>query len=409
MKLIDVVQLTRDAIGQTMGADYEPIASSSNDELMAMPSHKLADIGRDVTSDTTINSLTTNLISLMGKHIIESRRFVDKIKTINVDSFDWGGFIQRTRIGLGEIMDDPMYAKTVGRDYSSIEHTYYGQDVKSKIYGEAKSIMTPISIEREELREAFTSWDKLNAFISAKMTQIENTIKLAIYVYKKMLFSCAIATSDLKTQTAVHLISEAVALGILSQVNEGTESDPELRNPTYEEVRRNSDFLKFCCERIAETRDYMMEISEAFNDGSIPTWCDETPRFEMLADFEKAIKFNVKADTYHPDQLGFGEYETISSWQGIKDSTSREFDPMIASKVMLSADSDNKLGIGTSAYTKAGVVGLMFDPMAIGCCLYRNKVTSSYTASADFWNEFHHTLVNYLIDSSYSMVAFIMD
>ena len=152
----------------------------------------------------------------------------------------------------------------------------------------------------------------------------------------------------------------------------------------------------------------MKEISTAFNDESIPTWSDSV-NVELLADFEKALKFNLKADTFHKDELGFGEYEKITSWQGIVDSSNKEFDPEVLSTVSIAADNGQKLGIGKNAYTKKGVVALLFDPMAIGMCLYRNKVTSSYTACADFWNTFHHVLVNYLLDGSYGIVAVIMD
>lgn len=404
MKRIDILELTQKAIAQTMGAEF----MEKTGDLATLDSYKLADVGKAVTGEDTISSFNNNLISLIGKHVIDSKEFIDPIKNINVDSFEWGGFLERTRVGLGEIMDDPMYTKTVGTDYSEIEHTYYGQDVQSKIFAECKAIMTPMSTERELLKEAFTSMEKLESYISARRVQIENTIRLALHVYKKMLLSCAVAVSDVKNDSAIHLISEAVALGILEQINEGTESDPVLRNPTYLEVRNNKEFLRFACERIAETRDYMKEISVAFNDESIPTWSNEV-RVELLADFEKAVKFNLKADTFNKDELGFGDYEKIVGWQGVVNSTSKTFDAEVLSTVSIAGDNNQKLGIGKNAYTKSGVVGLLFDPMAIGMCLYRNKVTSSYTACADFWNTFHHVLVNYLLDDSYGIVAVIMD
>ena len=76
---------------------------------------------------------------------------------------------------------------------------------------------------------------------------------------------------------------------------------------------------------------------------------------------------------------------------------------------MISADPTNKLGIGTSEVTLTNAIGLLFDRMALGICPYRSKVTSNYTAIADFWNEYHHMLVNYILDSNYSMVAFFND
>lgn len=410
MKKIDVVQLTRDAIAQTMGTDYAPLLNEegqplSNDELASLDTYKLVDIGRDVTEDSVINSFNTGLIALIGRHIIETRLYTSKLPSLYVESFDWGGFLERTRIGLGEIMADPMYDLIRGKSYAEIEHTYYHPDVKSKVYGECKAIMCPISTQKEILREAFNSWDKLNEFLSAVLAKVKSTINLALAVYEKMLISSAVAISDKKNDNAIHLISEAVAKGILEQIDE----EGEKRNPTYAEVSRNKEFLTFCLERIKKIRDYYYEPSTAFNDKSMPTWADENPRLVMLNDLATNIEFNVKPDTFNPEYLGIGAFDKITSWQAIKDSVSAEFDADVLSSIDIAPDSTNKLGIGTEGYKKSGVVALMFDRSAIGISLMRNKVTSSYTACADFWNTFNHQLVNYLIDDSYAITAFIMD
>ena len=75
----------------------------------------------------------------------------------------------------------------------------------------------------------------------------------------------------------------------------------------------------------------------------------------------------------------------------------------------ISADANNKLGIGTSEFKTSGVIGLAFDKMAMGICLEKIKMTSNYTACADFWNEFTHVLVNYLLDTNCNIVAFVLD
>lgn len=424
MKRVDVVQLTRDAIAQTMGSDYMPLIDPdthqpvSNDHLAALSSEKVADLGRAVTGEDTINSFANNLIAVIGKHIISARLYTSKLPSIYVDSFDWGGFVERTRVGLGEIISDPMYNKTVGASYHELEHTYFGQDVNSKIFDECKAFMCPVSIERNELTEAFTSWDKMDEFISAKLRMIQSTINLGLAVYEKMLVSCALAVSEANTKTAVHLISEATTAGILPQV---TPAGGSARNMTWTEARYsayNKDFGAFCLRRIKETRDYMLEPSKAFNDGTVPTWCEELPNLIMLNDFATDMEFNVKADTFNPDYLGVGKFDKIVSWQASKKVTPGEggaadtvenFTPDVLSAIDLAADANHKLGIGTSEYKKDGFVALLFDPMAIGMCLRRNKVTSSYTACADFWNTFNHELVNYILDTSYGMVAFIMD
>lgn len=422
MKRIDVIQLTRDAIAQTMGSNYMPLIDETthepipNDRLAALSSEKIADIGRAVTAETTINSFANNLIAVLGKHIITAHLYTSKLPSIYVDSFDWGGFVERTRVGLGEIIDDPMYNKTVGQSYHELEHTYFGQDVNSKIFDECKAFMCPVSIERNELTEAFQNWDKMDEFISAKLRMIQSTINLGLAVYEKMLVSCALAVSDANTGTAVHFITEATANGILPQVTDATTGI--LRNMTWKEARYSAyskDFGAFCLRRIKETRDYMLEPSKAYNDGTVPTWCEELPNLIMLNDFATDMEFNVKADTFNPDYLGVGKFDKIVSWQASKKVTSgspdvvENFTPDVLSAIDLAADANHKLGIGTSEYSKSGFVALLFDPMAIGLCLKRSKVTSAYTACADFWNTFNHTLVNYILDTSYGIVAFIMD
>ena len=428
MKRVDVLQLTRDAIAQTMGANYMPLIDETthepipNDRLGALSSEKLVDIGRDVTSETTINSFSNNLIAVLGKHIIDAKLYTSKLPSIYVDSFDWGGFIERTRIGLGDIIADPMYNKVAGTSYAELEHTYFSQDVNSKIFDECKAFMCPVSIERNELTEAFTSWDKLDEFISGKLRMIQSTINLGLAVYEKMLVSCALAVSEANTGTAVHFITEATNAGILPQVEVTPATDPATyRNMTWDEARYGAyskDFGAFCLRRIKETRDYMLEPSTAFNDGTIPTWCEELPNLILLNNFATDMEFNVKADTFNPEYLGVGKFDKIVSWQASKkiieaqgggDDIIEKFTPDVLSAVDIAADATNKLGIGTSEYKKEGFVGLLFDPMAIGLCLRRNKVTSSYTACADFWNTFNHELVNYLLDTSYGIVAFIMD
>lgn len=406
MKKVDIVSLTSKAIAQTMGANF----MTEIGDFSAIDSYKLADIGKQITGEDTINSLNNNLIAVMGKHIIDNRLYTSNLPSLYVESFDWGGYLVRTRFGLSDIIDDPMFNLVNGKNYADIEHTYYEPNAKSKYFEECKPIMTPISTQREVLREAFTSWEKLDLYISGIMISIQNTINIALMTYEKMLVSCAVAISDKANDNAIHLITEATNLGIISKINE---SDGVERNKTYEEIMIDKNekraFLLYACERIKKLRTNMKEPSEAFNDGSIVTWCDREPNLILLSDFSDGVKFNLTADTFNPSEIGIGQFDTITSWQAIKGSVNKEFDREIISSINISADANNKLGIGTGEYKANGVIGLMFDYKAIGISLQRNKVTSSYTACADFWNTFSHVLVNYLIDASYGIVAFICD
>ena len=240
--------------------------------------------------------------------------------------------------------------------------------------------------------------EQMNSFLSGVRTTVENTIRMGLLSMAHMLVQCAIAVSDKATHTAVHLKTEAIANGVTGV----TKAD------TVSKLFNNPDFLVFTAHRIAETMDNAKVYSEAFNDGSRPTFTDtDYARLMVNNGFIRALQFNVESKFFNPEKLSFGKYDKITSWQGIKDSTSK-FTPELTTKVAIAGDTNNKLGIGTEAYT-SNCIALFFDKYALGICPYKRKVTSQYTASADFWTEFHHTLVNMIIDSSFNLVAFLAD
>lgn len=424
MKRIESARILIDTIAQTMGDDFQPLMDTtqeppvpiSNEAFAALDSQKLADIGKAVTGESTITNLVNGLIARLGKHEIEARGLDDFLPSIDVDPQEWGGFMERTRVGLGEILNDPMFAKTAGESYAELEHTYFGQDVQSRIFEEGKPIMCPISIEREMLKDAFLSWDKMDEYISAKQTKIQATLTLALMALKRGLVNCAIARSDV-TGTAVHLITDAVADGVLEQIAAPTQADPDAkRNPTFKEALRDPNWIAYCLERIDDVMGYMRDPSVAFNDGSMPTWSNERPRLILLKKFVTRAKFGVKANTFNVDQIGIGDYDTINSWQAIDDPTTEGgstvhayYDIDTLSSISIAADATNQKIGQAGAYSQSGIIGLAFDRKALGLGLMRNKVTSSYTGSADFWNMWHHALYNAVFDPSYAMVAFIAD
>lgn len=421
MKRIEAARILIDTIAQTMGDDFQPLIDPttqqpiSNEAFAALDSQALADIGKAVTGETTITNLVNGLIARLGKHEIEARGLDDFLPSIDVDPQEWGGFMERTRVGLGEILNDPMFSKTAGQSYAELEHTYFGQDVQSRIFEEGKPIMCPISIEREMLKDAFLSWDKMDEYISAKQTKIQATLTLALMALKRGLVNCAIARSDI-SGTAVHLITDAVAEGVLEQIAAPTEADPSaMRNPTFKEAIQNPLWIAYCLERIDDVMGYMRDPSVAFNDGSMPTWSNERPRLILLKKFVNRAKFGVKANTFNPEQIGIGDFDTINSWQAIDDPDTTGATPVHAyydldtlSSISIAANEAAKIGQST-AYEQSGIIGLAFDRKALGLGLMRNKVTSSYTGSADFWNMWHHALYNAIFDPSYAMVAFIAD
>lgn len=401
MKHVDVVELTQESVAQTMGTDY----MEELGDFSAVDSYKLVDIGKDVLQAGTVDVYAKKLLGLLGKMVIDAKKYeASGIKGIFVDSFDWGSFVERVYFEPQDLIEDDMWNLIDGKVYEN-DHKFFAPKVSAKIFEEAKSITTPISIVEDQLRTAFTGWDQMNTFLSGIKTNVENTIELALQAYAHMLISCGIAVSVAGTTTAVHFVTEAIEKGLLES------------GATADDFRASEACAIFAMERMKTIRDNMKVYNSAYNDGSIPTFTnDEDNKLILLSQFENFLKFTGKRQVYNLEEIGFGEYDTTPMWQGFRATSGDEgsevttnFDWSTVSSVAISADATNKLGIGTSAFSQSNIAGVIYDHRAMGICPYRRKVTSQYTASADFWNEFHHLLVNYILDTKFSIVALVLD
>lgn len=394
MKLEVVKELTQQMVAQTLGTEY----MTKNGYLEGIPTEKLVDVGKDITdADNTVEKATKALCVLLAKREVDEGTFNPLFNDIIVDRVEWGGFIERDKIDFADIMDSPVFNVTNGTNYADIEHKYFAPKVQSKIYDEGKSIMIPVSIQRETLTEAFYSWDKLNAFESKIRSKVRQTLKLAIDRYCSALVNASIVVSAKATKTAVYLLDEALAEGV-----KGITADT-----TATEAMANKDFILFVAKKIAEVRDNMRVPTTAYNNGSWAVATEDSNLY-LLTNYVRNLKFDVQSGLFNKEEVGFGNFKSIPSWQAITKADGNPFAFDCASTVSVSADPTNKLGIGTNALELSGVLGLLFDKKALGLTVFKEYTTTSYTASADFWNEFIHSLTNQILDSDYPIVAFIV-
>lgn len=392
MKWEVVTELTRKAVAQALGTEY----MEQSGVISGLDTAKLIDIGKSVLdSDTTTEKFTKALISVIGEYELINMNVSNEFDDLFVHNFEWGGFTERIYYGLANVIDDPMWNTVNGTSYADIENKFYQPSVTAKIFNECKACMIPTSYQRDTLKESFTGESEWNRYISGIRNSISNTIKIVKKAYARMLISSGIAISNSGINTAVHLITEAIAQNILES------------GATVTDALKSEEFLAFMCKRIATVRDYMKIESTKFNNGTVVASGDDV-RLKVLSDVAKTIRFSLRADTYNENLLSFGDYKEVVSWQGVTDGT-HNFDLADLSAIKISADANNKLGLGTSAVNVNYCVAFAYDYRAIGFTIDKMKITSNYTACADFWNEFTHIWTNAIIDTNLPMVAFILD
>lgn len=386
MKTEQIKEIITDLSKQILGED----------SIDAIESYKLADIGKSVLdAQITTEKFCGKLVDRIGKIVIMERKYVGSMPWLYVDSLLWGAYTERVYFDFADLIDDPSIAPVVGNDYSSIEHKFYGTKAMVKLFGKEDGYMIPVSIQKRALRRAFISEEEMNRFINGLQLNVQNQLALSYEVFRKAIVTSAIAVTVKNTKNVRHMLTEY-----------NTEMD---KNLTATQAKNDADFLTWLAQSISVDRDNMTQMSKAFNNGECPTFTPkENSRLLLLSQIDKAIKFKVKADTYHDDLIGFGQYESVSAWQGVADDNSK-FDYDVIAKIMIAKDEDNSLGIGTDAVTIENVIGFLFDDMALGFTYIWNDTTASYTACTDHWNYFHHRDAYGVVDPQCNMVAYLLD
>ena len=412
MIMINGQDVIREAAAQASGVTWtlSDGTTVTGTDIAALDSFTLADVGRTVINggvlvQSTADSFFNALLSVISRIEVDTRIYSGDLDDFMVKDSEWGGFIERIRYKLGDIITDPKWnlaanaAATPAKvDYSSEEHTFYQLEALAKVFQEAVPILTPISYPTDQLYEAVRNEAEMRAIIDGMRAAVRNTITLGIQSIRHMMAQAAIAISIANTGTAINLLAAY-------QTETGDTS------VTVSNWQQSDAFQAFSMRKIAETRDNIRAFTTAFNDGTVPSFTnEEDSKLIVLNKFDKILRFGVKANTFHKENLALGDYSTTTSWQGFNaGGAATDFDFDSVSKIMIAADANNKLGIGTSAFTKTGVVALLFDRYALGISPYKRKVTSQFTAIADFYNEFHHTLIGTMIDTSYPIIAFYID
>jgi len=419
MNMINAEDLVKSAISEMTGITFEIPDPDNPGQTITTPavladlsSYNIVDIGKLIVGGTvptgTTESFFKAMISVVGRIDAENRLYSGDLNVFMIRDFEWGGFLERMYFGIGDVLDDPKYnlmrnyagGKT---DYAAEDLGFYPAPVKAAIFDEGKPLVTPISKPMDQIKEAFRGPEQMASFIAGISALVENTLTVAIQSVRHMMAQNAIAISmsTLTTQEGTTRPATAVNLATLFNANAATPIT------TADEALTREDFLIFALQTIAEVRDNLTTFNTAFNDGTVPVFTDyDDSRLVLLNKFDKACRFMVKANTFNREDLAIGDYSTTTAWQAFMATGGTAFDFDAVGGVKIAADSTNKLGIGTSAFSASGVVGLLFDRRALAICPYKRQVTGKYVAIGDYYNEFHRVLLNCILDTRAPIVAF---
>lgn len=409
MKIVDVINVVKSGISQLTANNFynaeTPELTETDTAALVELGHALED--HQLAADIFLGALVDTLTTMR----IDSRAYSAVLPSLFVDTYEWGGFREHVVIGLSDILEDEMYPingfigynETGGtaeaQRIAGIEHGTFKPSAQSKFYDEGKAFMIALSTVREQLFTAVRSLAELNKLISAMQISVDNTIQLKAEVG---------ALSTVSTG-----IARAIALGneikLVTRYN-GLHTGATV--PTGWEALNDDKFTAFVLETIANVEDEVKRFTSVYNNHEHVTFSNDS-RLILLSKFANRAKFGVRANTYNEQLLGIGDYERISGWQAVSQANSDPFAPETLSSIALTSDSATKVGLtvpeGATGVTLSNIIGFLYDRYALGISLDKKKVTTSYTASQDKYNTYHHNIINYIIDDNFPMVAFTLN
>ena len=258
-------------------------------------------------------------------------------------------------------------------------------------------ISLPVGEGNNPLAQAFTSTSQYIGYIGAVMEALANTINSIRYALSHTLACAGIAISDKSTQTAVHLLTEAKARGLLT---------PEA---TANDFYNSEDCLAFMIERVKEVQSNMNCKSAVYNNGAMAVRIPkDRQELCMIDNVMTMVNTKVKRTSFNENEISLN-YFPVSAWQSVKENNGKPFELKAITSVSLEADPNNTLGYGVAAYAKDNIVGLLYSKGALAYRTFYRATTTGTTGVTGLSTQFHHEAYNMAINTVLPIVAFIVD
>lgn len=379
MNTNQIYSILNDIVGQGIGT-ITPIGTVNAENLVS--------IGAEVLSSTTNTEAFLNaLAQRIGKTIIRFRKYENKLSGLLLDDFEYGAIVQKIRIAMPDAESDESFGLTNG---ASVDHYKVAKpDVQQKLFVTRTPYQYHVTIQREMLKEAFTSEDAMGRFISAIFGEVRNGIDFGLERLGRTAITNMIAESYGASAAAPK--QNVVNLGTLYRTinaNAPATADGLLNDP---------DFLRFAISEMNTRKDMMQELSvlNTPDANALPTF---TPTDRMhsfiLSAFQRRLETVVQYAAFHDEFVRVADTENLTYLQNATDP--------FAIDVKRASDGTN--------ITVDNVVGIIFDRDA--CGMYKrmeDTLTTPVNAAGRYYNTYWHLQQLWFNDLSENFVVFTLN
>lgn len=358
----------------------------------------VVDLGTEVFNANAVDNYVKSLVNHIGKVIFVNRPYAGKVPSVLMDAWEFGSVLEKISADIPAATENDTWDLTDGETYS--QDTFHKPTVTAKFFNSKVTFEVPVSITERQVKESFSSAEQLNGFLSMIYSAVEksmtikadalimrtinNMVAETLKADKKAFGGASVNYADASTVRCVNL---------LKLYNENKET-----TLTAAKAITEPEFIRFASYQMGLYADRMQTVSTLFNVGAKERFTPvDMLHTVLLSDFAKAAQAYLYSDTYNKEQVLLPNAETVPSWQ----ANGKNYDFASVSAINVKSASGEAVNV-------SGVLGVMFDRDALGVCNLDRRVTTTYNAKAEFFNNFFKFEAGYFNDTNENFVVFFV-
>lgn len=358
----------------------------------------VVDLGTEVFNANAVDNYVKSLVNHIGKVIFVNRPYAGKVPSVLMDAWEFGSVLEKISADIPAATENDTWDLTDGETYS--QDTFHKPTVTAKFFNSKVTFEVPVSITERQVKESFSSAEQLNGFLSMIYSAVEksmtikadalimrtinNMVAETLKADKKAFGGASVNYASASTVRCVNLLK-------LYNENKGT-------TLTAAKAITDPEFIRFASYTMGLYADRMQTVSTLFNVGAKERFTPvDMLHTVLLSDFAKAAQAYLYSDTYNKDQVLLPNAETVPSWQ----ASGKNYDFASVSTINVKSASGEAVNV-------SGVLGVMFDRDALGVCNLDRRVTTTYNAKAEFFNNFFKFEAGYFNDTNENFVVFFV-
>lgn len=358
--------------------------------ITAKDTGTLVSLGNQVLSSTeNKDAFYKALTDRIGRTVIAVRAYAPKARAVKRDEMDWGIIYQKISFKLNNASENGTWNATTQADPFDVQPQ---TEAVETLFSKMGTYTYEDSIPDTQLFTAFTSAERMGAFISGIYVNMDNALKLAEDDLANLAVNTYIAGALIKGKATQKR-------NLLKEYNTATGETLTVAN-----CLRNADFLKFASREIKTVISNMEKFSVLYNAST------DIPRFtpsdklvvEILGQFASATASYLESNTYHKELVALPMYEEVAYWQG--SGTSFSFNDV--STISIVNENLATVGNETGTITQSGVIAFVHDVDAVASTIMHRRSNSIYNPRAERFNIFEKADKGFAVDLTENGVVF---